>query len=299
MWNKNIKIFIRITIIFTCVVLIGLIFYVLNNDKDKLGDKEEINLNSKNIEEKVQKLEQELKELKEKNQQGDSSKIVTDSYEDEEDFYNKKMIERGDVKVEIVNGKEYCSDKNYQNKIYQKIIKVIYSDKVEKNLYFTDEPASNKECEFAFQSVCCLRLSPDGKYLFFQKTGWEWSKEYMLNVNTGKYVFGDDTEINDIYHISGTVKWSKNNRNFVFASNYNAFIGEGEQAVYVSKYNNPDKILKIWSSDTPFLTEIKNIDFIDENEIIIEIEENNEENQDKTTIKYKYDFETNKLLKYE
>jgi hypothetical protein len=203
-------------------------------------------------------------------------------------------IDNTGVKVEIVNGTKFCSDTEYPDVGYQKILKAIYPNGTEKILYSTSKTEESENKCLLSQGICCLKLSPNGKYLIFSKTGWEWSKTYMINIETEQYVFGDNTEVSDIYNIKN-VNWSADNNNFAITTSVNELGAVGEMGVYVSAYNNPDKIKKIWTAKNYLLTEIKNISFIGNDKLRIEIELSENENSPKKSNVYEYDFKLDKL----
>ncbi len=206
---------------------------------------------------------------------------------------NQNLNMTSGVKVEIVNGIKYCEDKNYPEIGYQKILKAIYPNNSEKILYSTSKTKQSESeggCLFS-EGICCLRLSPNEKYLIFLKTGWEWSKPYMLNIDTGKYVFSDESDI----FIVRDIKWSSDNNNFTIITDVNEMGGVGEMGVYTSEYNNPDKIKKIWSAKNYLLAEIKNVSFVGNDKLYINVEQSDKENLPKKSLKYEYDFRQDKL----
>lgn len=200
------------------------------------------------------------------------------------------------VKIDIVDGVKRCEFEGSDKLItkYQKTLKAIYPDKTEKILYSTDSSPVLGDCPGTV-GICCLILSPNEKYLIFHKVGWEWSKPYMLNIDTGKYVFGDETEIKDI-EILRDIKWSSDNNNFFITTGVNEMGGIGEVGVYVSAYNNPDKIKKVWSTKNSYSNEIKSVAFIGNDKLRIETEQSDKEGSPKKPITYEYDYKQDKLV---
>lgn len=187
----------------------------------------------------------------------------------------------------VVRGERYCEDEAGSSRGFQKILKLISPGKEDQVLYTTERPSGY--CNMGYD-ICCLDFSPDGKYLFFSKTGWEWSKPFMLNVSTGKYVIGDET---DISHI-GDFVWSESADNFALATDADAMMGRGGTAVYASEFNNPNAIRKIWSSDDRHNSSVTQLQFNGKNEISFEATVYDEKNvADKTG--YVFDLQSGKL----
>lgn len=246
------------------------------------------------LEQQIQSLQKQLLELQSKDNQG----LNTSNNENEKESEQVNTISGNNIKIEITNGTKYCSHADYPEIGYQKILKAIYSNKTEKILYSTSKTKQSEQSELdclSSEGICCPKLSPDEKYLIFSKTGWEWSKPYMINIGSGKYVFGDDTEIKDIYIVK-EIKWSSNSNNFALTTDVDEMGGVGEMGIYVSAYNNPDKIQKIWSAQNYLLTEIKNINFVENDKLRIEIEQSDKENSPRKSTNYEYDFKQDRLV---
>lgn len=272
--NKN-ALMIILSVIITAFVIGGGVFLWQRSIIDKI-----IDASSK----EQQSLKQQIESLQ---------KQLSVSDENKQEPGQVNIVSGNGVRVEIVNGIKYCEDKNYPEIGYQKILKAIYPNNSEKILYSTSKTIQSESeggCLFS-EGICCLELSPDGQYLIFLKTGWEWSKPYMLNVDTGKYVFGDESDI----FIVREIKWSSDNNNFAIITDVNEMGGVGEMGVYASEYNNPDKIKKIWSAKNYFLSEIKNISFVGNDKLYINIEQSDKENLPKKSLNYEYDFRQDKL----
>jgi hypothetical protein len=193
------------------------------------------------------------------------------------------------VKIEVVNGiKDYVIKENKYLFNYQEILKALYPDNSEKILYSTDTG-----------HIGGLKLSPDGRYLVFNVNGYGVrSTVSMLNVKTGKYVFSPDDGNN--IAIVGEIKWSADSNNFVMDTRVNDMEGEGEEGVYVSEYNNPDKFKKIWTAPnrwvTKTYTEIKNVNFVGNDKLNFDVEQKvDTENSPSKSLKYEYDFRQDKL----
>ncbi|MFA6099084.1 MAG: hypothetical protein WCV50_06140 [Patescibacteria group bacterium] len=197
------------------------------------------------------------------------------------------------IRVEVINGTKFCSIENNPEFGYQKILKAIYQDGKEKTLYTSSTKLSsdNKDACLFIEGVCCPQISPDGKYVIFEKTGWEWSKPYMLNIETGKYVFGDESDISVITDID----WSSDNKNFAITTDSNEFLGEGAVEVYVSAYNNPEIIKRAWTAENSIVTGVTDVHFIRNDVIQITIEQQSTENVAQKTLNYEYNYHTNLL----
>lgn len=241
------------------------------------------------------------KQLQQQNNQN-KQQVINDS----QPLYNDKDVKQSEnlnniigntVKIDIVDGVKRCefetSDKLFT--YYQKILKAIYPDKTEKILYATDSSLVLEDYCVGTEGIDSLILSPNEKYLIFNKFGWEWSKPYMLNIDTGKYVFGDETEINDI-EVLRDIKWSSDNKNFFVTTDVNEMGGVGEMGVYASAYNNPDKIKKVWSTKNFYSNRINNVIFVGNDKLKIETEQSDKEGSPKKSITYEYDYKQDKLV---
>jgi hypothetical protein len=203
----------------------------------------------------------------------------------QESVQTEQAVSANGVKFEIVKGIKDCEDKNKGGSHYQEILKAIYPDNNEKILFSTnkDNTLYDSDC-YLMGGISGLEPSPDGRYLEFNVGGFEWYTVYMLNVDTGKYVFspGDG---NNIAYVS-EIKWSADSNNFAIITQMDEFAGEGENGVYVSEYNNPDKIKKIWG-DKNSPGNIKNVNFVGNDKLNIDIELEQS--------KHGYDFQQGKL----
>ena len=78
------------------------------------------------------------------------------------------------------------------------------------------------------------------------------------------------------------------------ATGASGMAGAGEVAVYVSEYDNPDKIHKAWTAGTVYNTHVTKISFIDKNTVLFSVE-SQEERESKKTFTYEYHLEEQKL----
>ena len=203
----------------------------------------------------------------------------------------KNTVQNNGVTAEVVKGEKFCSLDGYPDAGYQQILKIIFPDKKEKIIYTTEfSDRAKGDCGW-LEGISGLNLSPDGKYLIFYKTGWESATPYLVNIDSGKYVFGDNSNIYSIREI----KWSVDSKNFTLITDVNEMAGKGVLGIYTSEYNNPDKIRKIWSAEDYLKTDIKNLSFLENNKISFDTEIKGE-NQDIKISNYEYNFKENKLI---
>lgn len=190
--------------------------------------------------------------------------------------------------VAIQKGEKYCEDPFELG--YQKILKVITPEKKEKILYTTKK--TNHTCNMT-EGLCCLSLSPDGKYVMFNKTGWESMKAYMMNIETGKFVVEDDYDIISMRQMV----WAPDNKNYAFTTNVNRMGGAGVMGVYVSEHNNPDSYKRVWTAENDLGTSIKELKFTRNNVIsfTVEIREGGLPDSTVKKMNFLYDFEDDKL----
>jgi hypothetical protein len=142
-----------------------------------------------------------------------------------------------------------------------------------------------------------LELSPDGKYTRFNEAAYESTTAYLINNETGEYVFGDK---GDIWIVTEMV-WSQDNKNYALITDSNHMSGKGDLSVVVSKYNNPDQYEVIWKSDDPLSENIKNLEFISAKKIKFEIISRDEIVTELTdqSVGWEYDLESKELKQVE
>ena len=139
--------------------------------------------------------------------------------------------------VFVAKGKEY--ELVYGGKSAQEILKIIYPDKRTKTLY-TVPPESVKW----YGKIGNVQISPNGKYISFIYSAYEFSEPKMFNIEThqnilkGLPVWFEEPKRN--------IFWSPNNEVLAIRSEMNQFGGEGICGLFVSEYGNPDKLNKVW-----------------------------------------------------
>lgn len=140
------------------------------------------------------------------------------------------FIERGE-QYKLAFGEE-------EKENYQEILKIIGQDKKIKTLYTI--PPQNVEWG---GKIIDVSISPNGKYVFLGKVGYESYTPLIFNIQTGKNII----ENLPIWFrdLKESVYWSPNNRVLVIQSILNEFGGEGSNGVFVSDYDNPDNLNRV------------------------------------------------------
>lgn len=192
-------------------------------------------------------------------------------------FYHKPsgviaFIERGE-KYKLV----------HEGENYQEILKVIDQNKRIKTIYIV--PPQKVEW---YGNIGRVNISPNGKYIAFILFGYESSTPFMFNIETGRNIFEGlpiwfDNPAEKIY-------WSKNNKVLVVKSERNEFGGEGMVGLFVSDYDNPDKLGLVFSLSPKEILDgiyIGQVQFLDEDRVGFEI--------GKKGIKYLYNVKTKEL----
>lgn len=170
-------------------------------------------------------------------------------------------------------GKQYgCENETYIAANTQEILEVNI-DGDWREVYRTKEKSIDDAfCADVFGiSQDFIKLSPLKDYVEFGIGAWERGEFFLINTKTKKMIVGsNDSEVN----MHGLV-WSENAKNYAFLSVYNAMGGDGRNAIYVSRYNNPDKPVSIfdlqnWANgdkDAPLKYELKTPKFLDDKSV--------------------------------
>ncbi len=127
-------------------------------------------------------------------------------------------------------------------KDYQDILKIIGSDKEIKTI-FTISP----DWVSLYGKIGGINFSPNGKYIAFIFSAYEYSKPMLFNIENGVNIlssnifwFGD---------IDENIYWSSNNKVLIIKNEVNDFSGQGSYSIFVSDYGVPDKLNKIFEID--------------------------------------------------
>ncbi len=127
----------------------------------------------------------------------------------------------------------------YGGEGYQDILKVIYPDKEIKIIYTM--PPDRVEW---YGGIIDINFSPNGKYVYFGIFMYESYDCMMLNIDSGLNI----TDCNNIrYSPYGDVYWSSNNKVLAIKSEHSDFGGEGVDGLFVSDYDNPEKLNEVFS----------------------------------------------------
>lgn len=147
----------------------------------------------------------------------------------------------------IIPGRQYaCEEKFWATSHHQEILEVKEKGHW-KEVYRTEDLGDG----LCFASIVIyeksIQVSPLGDYVKFALVGWEWSWGEMIKVSSKKHIFAKDMHVQDDM-------WSKNGRNYAAVSVLEEFGGSGRDAVWVSRFNNPDILepifdLKSWAND--------------------------------------------------
>jgi len=136
-----------------------------------------------------------------------------------------------------------AKEKEYElvsgGKSAQEILKIIYPNKEIKTLY-----AVSPESVKWYGKIGNVHISPNGKYISFIYSAYEFSEPKMFNIETGQNilkglsVWFEEPKRN--------IFWSPNNEVLAIKSETNYLTGKGICGIFVSEYGNPDKLNKVW-----------------------------------------------------
>ena len=167
--------------------------------------------------------------------------------------------------VFVAKGKEY--ELVYGGKSVQEILKIIYPNKEIKTLYAVP-PESVKW----YGRIGNVQISPNGKYISFIYSAYEFSEPKMFNIEThqnilkGLPVWFEEPK--------RSIFWSPNNEVLAIRSETDQFGGKGICGIYVSEYGNPDKLNKVWEVPPKEClqgTNVKEVRFINDKTLSFEI----------------------------
>jgi hypothetical protein len=193
----------------------------------------------------------------------------------------------------IAKGEKYSLA--YGGQDYQDILKVIFPDKKIKTIY-TIPP----ETVSWYGNIANINFSPDGKYVYFGITFYEGYDSMMINIDSGINIIESYNIILNPYR---DVYWSSDNKVLVIRSEHDDFGGGGVAGLFISDYDNPEKLNKVFFStqDKRFSgSDIGNINFDGNNNLLFtfsskKCELATIECQSEKIIKYKYGILTKEL----
>jgi len=173
----------------------------------------------------------------------------------------------------------------YGGEDYQDILKVIDQNKKIKTLY----TVSPEDVKF-YGKIGKINISPNGKYISFIFSAYEYSKPLMINIEIGQNIFEGVSIWFD--NPKESIYWSLNNEVLAIKSEINEFSGEGICGVFVSDYGNPDKLNEVFSNPQEKHFQgmhVSKVQFIDNENLFFEI--------GKEIEKYIYNSKTKELKK--
>ena len=136
----------------------------------------------------------------------------------------------------IMEGEKY--DLAYGGGSRQDILQV-YKDKKIKTIY-----SVSPEAVSWYGEIGSINLSPHGKYIYFTIYGYESYDCMMVNIDSGLNITDCDTIRYSPYE---DVYWSPNNKVLAIRSEHSDFGGEGVDGLFVSDYDNPEKLNEVFS----------------------------------------------------
>lgn len=159
------------------------------------------------------------------------------------------FIERGE-KVEFVTGTGFG---------YMQTLKVVTDEGI-KTLFEEHEAHI-----WAVGGILAVNVSPNGEYVYYSNTGWEYSGGGIVNIKTGKDIF-ENYEIWYGASVYGDIFWSQDNEVLAIRSFTNAIGGYGIPGIFVSQYGDPEYLELVFRIEDVFLNgyELGNIYFEDD-----------------------------------
>lgn len=196
--------------------------------------------------------------------------------------------------VFVERGEKY---KSLGGENYQKILKVIDQQKKIKTLYVISPNYVEWE-----GNIDKITISPNGKYVAFIFSAYEYCKPLMINIETGKNIFeGLPIWFSDP---DESIFWSPNNKTLVIKSAVNELLGEGINGIFVSDFEKPDSLNEVFSfSVEEHLTGsyIYDLQFLDDNKLFFTVVlkkckyEVEKKCEPEKTIKYEYIVQSKEL----
>jgi len=128
------------------------------------------------------------------------------------------------------------------------ILKIIYQDGEIKTVYTEENKPSEVDGKIIYpfaggKKIMDIGFQSNEKYM---KLGWStyaYYGSYLLNIDNGKDILAP-------YPIwNGDIYWSPNNKVLAVKSRVNEYGGDGTYGIFVSDYDNPEKLNKIFAPD--------------------------------------------------
>jgi hypothetical protein len=165
----------------------------------------------------------------------------------------------------------------------------IYKDGKIKTLYYA--PLEYVEWGIAISDV---NFSPNGKYIYFDILGYEWTSNKMLEIESNSDIIEG---YGILFYPYKDVYWSLDNKVVAIRSYQDDFSGEGTDGLFVSDYGNPAKLNLIFvftEEEHSGGSDIYNIQFVDNDKLSfsVKFKVKNKETSEK---KYEYIFKTKEL----
>lgn len=171
-----------------------------------------------------------------------------------------------------------------------------------KEAYRVEDRWNNGGCRFPDILIAeqTVQLSPLGDYVNFRIVGNEWTESELVNTKTKEQIFPQEPKIFTL-----GLAWSKDARNYAFFSHFSTMGSAGKEAVWVSKYKDPDTPIAIfdlaqWANVTNEemvgLYSFDSLKFVDNQTIQFSIFDRNSDGQKGNEVaRYKYDLQKEKL----
>lgn len=171
-----------------------------------------------------------------------------------------------------------------------------------REVYRVEDRWNNGGCSFPDILIAeqTVRLSPLGDYVNFRIVGNEWTESELVNTKTKEQVFPQEPKIFTL-----GLAWSKDARNYAFFSHFSTMGSTGKEAVWVSKYKDPDTPVVVldlaqWANvpneELWGLYGFDSLKFVDNRTVQFSIFSRGKDGQNENEIaRYRYDLQKEKL----
>jgi hypothetical protein len=181
----------------------------------------------------------------------------------------------GDTIAYFEPGELYCNGAS--GNVYKQTIRLHSQDGKIQDLYSTVHPADKYgeeyrlTCDLGGETIRIFSFSPNCNYAYFDVDSWEWTDQYIMNVQNNNIIF--KAEVNGSFGIISDIIWSPDNSRYVIVEEPNLRGGPGERALHASDISDLNKFSKIWTLENDIdnnfwaFGEIKNVRFVDNDRV--------------------------------